>query len=184
MFMKKKNKKKFFILILLAVLLVFCFYEYKSKKQKAGEATNENAGENSQKNNSISADTENNPEPENQIKDPRLDEVISYIAENIGKISPVAPVLGGKWHANRFWAVNNPDGGEKIKIYAECEEGHIMRKFLIAADFSKDTVFYKVEAVFEPGEADWNLVQGEDLAFGKPLILFEKNQEKNKWERK
>ncbi len=99
---------------------------------------------------------------------------MEYIAEHISRFSPVQPVLGGKWFAVRFWFVDDTN------FYVEYEDGHIMRKLLLKG---KDTD-YTVVGHFEPGENDWNLIEGKDPYFGIPLDLYEYSEQKGKWVKK
>lgn len=104
------------------------------------------------------------------------EQVMEYVSKNISAISPEKPVLGGSWYTTRFWFVFGSDKD----FYVEYEDGHIMRKMLIKIEDGK----YKVVGFFEPGEDDWQLKSGEDLQFGKPLELYEYDQDLNKWVRK
>ena len=107
----------------------------------------------------------------------RID-IMKYAAANIAKLSPVQPVLGGKWFVSRFWFAS----GEKF--YAEYEDGHILRKILITASGTKQNPRYEVTAYFEPGESDWALKQGKDTIYGQPLDLYEYDEAKKVWVKK
>jgi len=108
--------------------------------------------------------------------------IMEDVAKRINEISSVKPVLGGKWYVLRFWFVNDLDN----TFYVECEEGHIMRKFLITADISEapNEFSYQVDAIFDAGESDWFLISGEDRLSGLPLILYEYDENLGRWIKK
>ena len=115
-----------------------------------------------------------------QAKEPR-DYVMEDVALRISEISPVEPVLGGKWYVLRYWFVD----GSYNSFYVEYEDGHIMRKLLLTADLSQmPKISYSVNAVFEPGESDWTLKSGKDQQSSLPLILFEKDAKTGRWTQK
>ncbi len=117
------------------------------------------------------------PSESSVAKEPR-DIVMEDVAKRIGEISPVEPVLGGKWYVLRYWFVD----GSYSTFYVECEDGHIMRKLLLTADLSQmPKISYSVNAVFEPGESDWILKSGQDQTSSLPLILFELDQKSDRW---
>jgi len=110
-------------------------------------------------------------------KEPR-EIVMEDAAKRINEISPVQPVLGGQWYVLRYWFIDGSDNS----FYVECEDGHIMRKFLLTADLSqKPAISYKVNAIFEPGESDWILKSGQDKKSALPLILFEYDAARKQW---
>ena len=95
---------------------------------------------------------------------------MAYAQEHISDLSPAEPVLGGSWYATRFWFA----AGQDDLFYVEYEDGHIMRQILLSYNIdTKDESSYKIEAYFEPGEAEWQLVEGQDLLFGQPVELYE-----------
>lgn len=108
--------------------------------------------------------------------------VMKDVAAKIGQLSPVAPVLGGQWYVTRFWFVD----GSYATFYAEYEDGHILRQVLLTADTSQapQKLSYKVNAYFEAGESGWLLKSGKDQESALPLILFEFDQNQNKWVQK
>lgn len=108
------------------------------------------------------------------------EEIMDDFMKKISEISPAKPVLGGKWYINRYWFPQGIDDS----FYAEYEDGHIMRQVLITAEKKDNQLNYKVVAYFEPGENDWLLKQGEDKFLGKPLDLYEYNEELGKWVKK
>lgn len=107
------------------------------------------------------------------------------LAQKIGEISPAEPVLGGKWYITRFWFADDSNAYIEYEVVgflptAE-EDGHIMRRMLVKVEGEQEKPEYKVIAYFEPGENDWILKSGEDTMFGKPLGLYEFDQEKQEW---
>jgi hypothetical protein len=107
-------------------------------------------------------------------------QIMTDVSKKIAKISPVKPVLGGKWRVNRLWFVQ----GSNENFYVEYEDGHILRRVLIMVKKKDDGLDYKVIAYFEPGEVDWELKDGEDKFFGSSLDLYEYNDELGKWIKK
>jgi len=103
------------------------------------------------------------------------EEIMNYTTENIVSLSPQEPVLGGSWHIIRFWFATDSD------IYAEYEDGHVLRQILISVKEGPD---YKVIGYFESGEDGWQIKVGEDTQFGKPLDLYERDNETGKWIKK
>ena len=102
------------------------------------------------------------------------------LAVKIAQISPVQPVLGGKWFVDRFWFASGSDND----LYAEYEDGHILRMILVKATANSSGFEYKVEAYFEPGESDWLLKTGQDSQSDKDLDLYEFDQNKKEWVKK
>lgn len=96
-------------------------------------------------------------------------EIIDYIEQNVSELSPVEPVLGGKWYAVRFWFVTNYD------FYVEYEDGHILRQILVCARGIDADPQFNVIAYFEPGENEWVLKKGEDIMLGKKTTLYERD---------
>jgi hypothetical protein len=124
-----------------------------------------------------------NPVSENPLEKPPAtkeitrDEVIKDVSERINEISPVEPVLGGKWYVLRFWFIQDSNKD----FYVEYEDGHIMRQILAKTDQGLN---HEIIGVFEPGEVDWELKQGEDKFFGSLLDLYEYNEELEAWIKK
>lgn len=108
------------------------------------------------------------------------EEIIKDVSERINEISPIKPVLGGKWYVLRFWFLKN----DNENFYVEYEDGHIMSKFLAEAKKKNETLNYAIIGVFEPGEVDWRLTEGEDKFFGQSLDLYEYSEELEKWIKK
>lgn len=108
--------------------------------------------------------------------------VMKDVAAKIGQLAPTEPVLGGQWFVTRFWFID----GSYATLYAEYEDGHILRQILLTADTSQapKKLTYKVDAYFEAGESGWLLKSGKDQESNLPLILFEFDQSQNKWARK
>ncbi len=102
------------------------------------------------------------------------------LAAKIRQLSPVEPVLGGQWFVDRFWFVS----GSNEYVYAEYEDGHILRMILVKATANSSGFEYKVEAYFEPGESDWLLKTGQDSQSDKDLDLYEFDQNKKEWVKK
>jgi len=108
------------------------------------------------------------------------EEIMVDVSKKIAEISPQKPVLGGKWHVNRFWFVQDSNKN----FYVEYEDGHIFRQILVEAEKKEGKLNYKVIGYFEPGETTWDLKQGEDKFFGSLLDLYEYDEELGKWIRK
>lgn len=108
--------------------------------------------------------------------------VMKDVAAKIGQLSPVEPVLGGQWYVTRFWFID----GSYATLYAEYEDGHILRQILLTANTSQapQKLSYKVDAYFEAGESGWLIKSGKDQESTLPLILFEFDPSQNKWVRK
>ncbi|MBI2587924.1 hypothetical protein HYW30_01300 [Candidatus Azambacteria bacterium] len=109
---------------------------------------------------------------------PSREEAMTYVAANIADLSPEDPILGGKWHVLRFWFADGRN------FYAEYEDGHNLRRILVALAPRNGQVSYKVVGFFEPGEDLWSLTKGEDTQFGKPLELYEFDEKTNSWRKK
>lgn len=111
---------------------------------------------------------------------------MAYVKENLDKLSPVKPILGGAWYPLRFWFASDDE------FYVEYEDGHIMRRILVEAIGGEKILSsgehrpfpyeYEVRAYFEPGESDWTLKTGQDTLFAKSLDLYEYNEASQKWE--
>jgi len=123
---------------------------------------------------------EESPEKPLTTKEISREEIIKDISERINEISPVEPVLGGKWYVLRFWFIKESNKD----FYVEHEDGHIMRQILLEANKTEQGLNYEVIGVFEPGEVDWELKQGEDKFFGESLDLYEYNEELENWIKK
>lgn len=107
-----------------------------------------------------------------------LPEIITYATANIDELSPVEPVLGGKWQVVRFWFVADYD------FYVEYEDGHILRQILICARGTDAKPQFNVVAYFEPGENEWLLKKGEDIMYGSETTLYEKDIRTGQWARR
>ena len=120
------------------------------------------------------------------IEDDSLEIAFGYVEENISEISPVEAVLGGTWYVSRFWTIDDTgadtDGIERF--YVEYEDGHIMSKILVDVIADEFSIAHEVKAVFEPGEAGWILVEGEDLEVNKEVYLYEKDPGSEQWVKK
>jgi len=123
-----------------------------------------------------------NSHEEEQEQKPQLDQqkVMKDIAERISEISPVKPILGGSWHVNRFWFVEN----NNENFYIEYEDGHILRQILLKVEKEEKGLKYKVIGYFEPGENNWVLKKGENPFLGSLLDLYEYNKESDCWLKK
>ncbi|OGZ32823.1 MAG: hypothetical protein A2V69_03285 [Candidatus Portnoybacteria bacterium RBG_13_40_8] len=108
------------------------------------------------------------------------EEIMEDCMVKISEMSPVKPVLGGKWHINRFWFIKSSNKD----FYIEYEDGHIMGQILVEAGKKDGKLDYEVVAYFEPGENDWILKQGEDKFRGEILDLYEHSEELNQWIKK
>lgn len=108
------------------------------------------------------------------------EKTIKDISEKINELSPVKPVLGGKWYVNRFWFIQESNKD----FYVEYEDGHIMSRLLIETEKVGQGLTYKIIGVFEPGEVDWKLMEGEDKFFGQSLDLYEYSNELEMWVKK
>jgi len=172
--MGKHFKKYIFLLIVLIGLLVVGYLKYPKTSNN-----NENIEQASEEN-----EFTEELEPEITPSTIDLERALNYISYNIADISPIKPVLGGSWHVVRMWAAEETIYSQDIQLYAEYEDGHIMRKVLLTVSVGGGETAHKVEAVFEPGEADWQIIQGEDIAFGKSLFLYEKNDQNGEWVKK
>ncbi len=106
--------------------------------------------------------------------------IMKDLTAKIRQLAPTEPVLGGQWFVDRFWYVSGSDE----YVYAEYEDGHILRMILVKATAQGNNLEYKIEAYFEPGESDWLLKSGQDSQRTKDLDLYELNQNTGEWERK
>ena len=118
--------------------------------------------------------------PLQNLKFNQLQEKKKDVSEKINEISPVGPVLGGQWYVNRFWFIQESNKD----FYLEYEDGHIMRRLLAETEKANQSLNHKIIAVFEPGEVDWKLIQGEDKFFGQSLDLYEYSDELETWVKK
>jgi hypothetical protein len=113
---------------------------------------------------------------EDQIKSDLFRQgTMNDLADRIAKLSPIKPVLGGKWHVTRFWFIDDRN------IYIEYEDGHIMGRILVLVLGQEERPEYKVVAYFEPGENDWVLKTGEDKMAGRKLSLYEFDESRKLW---
>jgi len=106
--------------------------------------------------------------------------IMEDVAQTIGDISPVQPVLGGHWFVDRFWFVSGSDQD----FYVEYEDGHILRRVLLQAQEKETGLSYQVLAYFESGESDWVQKSGQDTGFGKSLDLYEFDDSLKSWVKK
>jgi len=115
-----------------------------------------------------------NPQGESFIKkEITREEIMIDVSKKINEISPTNSVIGGTWYILRFWFIQESN----TVFYTEYEDGHIMSKILIEIENSN----YNIVAIFEPGEVDWKLIEGEDKFFGESLDLYEHSEELNGW---
>ena len=176
-----KNKKILFILLIILTLAWLGSYRLKyhswpwqrTVENKTGELQKEQPA--------------NEPKPEQPVEKTEPENssrqnIIKDVVQKIGEISPVQPVLGGKWFVDRFWFATDQDFYQSF--YVEYEDGHILRRVLLAWDGPVENPVYAVIAYFEPGENDWELKQGQDTMFGKKLELYEYDQNKKEWIKK
>ncbi len=168
------SKKQISVLLFLIILLVAVVFVYKAKVQRwpwDRQVVIDSP--------TVTPTPSASGQP-GENREPR-EIVMEDVAARIGEISPVQPVLGGKWYVLRYWFID----GSYNSFYVEYEDGHIMSKLLLTADLSQmPAISYKVDAVFEPGESDWILKSGKDQTSGLPLILFEYDNNKNQWVQK
>ncbi|MFH0854050.1 MAG: hypothetical protein V1891_01000 [bacterium] len=162
-----KNLKYIFFIVILLFIFSFAMF-FKFKKGSNSKNTVENQ------------EIHQEAELENQEKFGKSREEIvklalDFVDKNIISLSPDKAVLGGSWFVNRFWVVEEVDKANKVQLYTEYEDGHIMRKLLAEIEV-EENIGYAILAIFEPGEADWNIMQGNDIAFGKQLLLYEKDE--------
>ncbi|TRZ78437.1 hypothetical protein D4R87_00700 [bacterium] len=159
------NKKQLTVGFILVVLLVVGYYGLKSDKI-----------------------SDENIIDDGVISDSRdsLEIAFGYVQENISEISPVETVLGGTWYVSRFWTIENSDNvmNDSERFYVEYEDGHVMNKILLDVFVDEFSISHEVKAVFEPGESDWVLIEGEDLEVGKDVHLYEKDSGSEQWVKK
>lgn len=170
------SKKQLIILIVLLVILAGTILLYWQKYDKWPWQKGVNMAPPIA---TISPGATGSPSPEEN--DPRQ-VVMKDVAAKIAQLSPVEPVLGGKWYVTRFWFID----GSYATLYVEYEDGHILRQILLTANTIKapQEISYKVDAYFEPGESGWLLKSGKDQESTLPLILFEYDQASNNWVQK
>jgi len=171
------NKKQLTIGFILLVLLVIGYFGLKGNKISDDQIINDGAISNSKNEN-----TDN--DADTATKDDFLETAFGYVEENISEISPVKAVLGGTWYVTKFWTIEDENGvvdDNAERFYVEYEDGHIMNKMLLDVFVDEFSISHEVKAVFEPGESDWNLIEGEDLEVGKNIYLYEKDSGSEKW---
>jgi len=178
--------KKQPLIIALTIILVAGFYGYKNWAKNTAPETVQNK--------EIYAESQNPQKEEiggkvqnTEANTESLDntaQTINYITSNIADISPIKPVLGGKWNVIRVWIIKNAEETNDIQAYIDYEDGHITRRVLATIFIESSEITHKVEAVFKPGEDDWALIQGNDTAFGKSLLLYKKDNSTGKWQKK
>ena len=144
-------RRNFIILVLILLLIGGVVYGLRNIKQEPQSST-------------IFTDEQETVTPLNQ-------ETIDYIAANIGKLSPISPVLGGKWYVTRFSVI------DENHLYVEYEDGHIVSRLLL----EKKDDQWNVLAVFSPGKDMWKLTSGKDEYQGAHLTIYEMDQETEKW---
>ncbi len=167
------SKKQTTILIILFFVLVGAIFLYWQKYDKWPWQKEVNVA---------SPTATASPEASNALpvaKEPR-EIVMEDVAAKIAQLSPVEPVLGGQWFVDRFWFVSGSDE----YVYAEYEDGHILRMILLKATAQGNNFEYKIEAYFEPGESDWLLKSGQDSQASQDLDLYELDQSSGEWVKK
>jgi len=173
------NKKQLTVGFILVVLLVIGYYGLK------GRQINDDAVLDGGTIDNFEEDVNNGEDL--TIADAPLEIAFGYVQENITEISPVEAVLGGTWYVTRFWTVEDAsvdEDDDAQRFYVEYEDGHIMSKILVDIFIDEFSISHEVKAVFEPGESDWNLVDGEDLEVGKEVYLYEKDPGSEQWVKK
>ena len=167
------SKKQIIILVILILILIGGIFLYRQKYDKWPW----------QKEVSLVSPTAT-ASPVAPIASPRektqREKIMEDIASKIAQLSPAQPVLGGQWFVDRFWFVNGSDKD----VYVEYEDGHILRRVLLAVSESGGSFKYTVAAYFESGESDWILKSGQDTQFGKNLDLYEYDEKKGEWVKK
>lgn len=170
------NKKQLTVGFILLVLLVVGYYGLKGNQISDDQIIDDN----------IISDSVNDKNNDADLveEDESLETAFGYVQENISEISPVEAVLGGTWYVTRFWTIEDEDNvadNNAKRFYVEYEDGHIMNKMLLDVFVDEFSISHEVKAVFEPGESDWVLVDGEDLEVGKDIYLYEKDSGSDKW---
>lgn len=170
------NKKQAIILLVLLVVLAGAIFLYQQTYdrwpwQKKVELASPTATVSPEFGSAVSSTP--------KIKTQR-EKIMEDVAQMIGEISPVEPVLGVHWFIDRFWFVS---GSDNI-FYVEYEDGHILRRILLEAQEKETGLNYEVVAYFEPGESDWVLRSGKDKQFGKNLDLYEYDEAQGEWVKK
>jgi len=102
-------------------------------------------------------------------------EVMESVTKNISNLSPVEPVLGGKWNTINFWFAEN------FNFYVDYEDGHILRRLLVSIEGKTENPEYKIIGFFEPGDDQWILKEGKNPIFDKPLDLYGWDGIKSEW---
>ena len=169
------TKKQTTILLILLAILVSGVFLYKERFQSWPWQKKINIASPSV----TVSPTPSAPAGSSQAKTER-EKIMEDAASRIAELSPVAPVLGGQWFAERFWFIQGSDKD----FYVEYEDGHILRRLLLRTEPKDDRYQYKVAAYFEAGESDWVLKNGQDQQFGKSLDLYEYDENNKKWVKK
>lgn len=180
--LNKYKKQSWLAAVLAASLLGIFFYKNKLKSNNKAVIKQEEQAE-------IRAERKLEEASENGIieipeEGKNEKEIIKFISSNIQSLFSTKPVPEESLHVNRFWFAKNAAGLDKTLVYAEYEDGHIMKKVLVEVDAAQIPFSASIKALFKAGEADWNIIQGEDLAFGKPLLLYEKDEKTGEWSKK
>lgn len=169
-----KNKRQLIIIGVLILALVVAVFLYFQVYQRWPGGKDINIIEPTVRPNASGNETVPGP------KEAR-DFVMEDVAQKIAQLSPEKPVLGGSWHALRFWFID----GSYSTFYVEYEDGHNLRQMLLTADLSQyeksGAINYKLDAFFEPGESEWILKSGQDQKSSLPLILYEYNESIGRW---
>jgi len=170
------DKKQLTVGFILVVLLIVGYYGLKSKQISDDKVLDDGI---------VSATEDNIDDGEDLlIENESLEIAFGYVQENISEVSPVEAVLGGTWYVTRFWTIAGIDINDTERFYVEYEDGHDMRKILVDVMTDEFSISHEVKATFEPGEAGWILIDGEDLEDGKNIYLYEKDSESEKWIKK
>ncbi|PJE58046.1 MAG: hypothetical protein COU81_02750 [Candidatus Portnoybacteria bacterium CG10_big_fil_rev_8_21_14_0_10_36_7] len=172
----KKNTNTIILIGLVVCVILFVYYLSNGKNNSWNNLTGNNAS---------STIIGGNSTDDKTRAETGIDAKMDYIANNIASLSPANPVLGGSWYVIRFWFANDDN------VYVEYEDGHVLRRILVEiisgekilanGDSQPLPYEYEVRAYFEPGESDWTIKDGSDTMFGKPLKLYEFDQDSDIW---
>lgn len=177
-----KFKNKIIFILILVILVIIGYFIISSYEEGMQMDANHRTKQNSQKEqNNTNNDKLDNKEQEFQKSTESSEEIrqsfIRAVEAQISEFSPVEPVLGGHWQIFRVWFASD------LEAYVEYDDGHIMRRIIL---FAKDAGMsgFEVGAYFEPGQDDWELINGQDILFGKNLDLYEHDDETEAWIKK
>lgn len=176
---RKKSATGIFLSLILGIIIgLVGFYLWKNYQPKEEIPLIQNKAEEVKNGQLPKEPPEGKTEEEILRPEISRQKVMDSVTEDISNLSPVEPVLGGKWRPVNFWF---SDG---YNFYVDYEDGHILRRLLISVEGKTENPKYKVIGYFESGENQMVLKEGEDILSDKDyedLDLYGWDKTKKEW---